>query len=588
MDPNTGVFAWTPSLAQLGTYPVTVRVTDSGSPALSAFQTISITVTAPANTAPTLGTLVNRTITATSNLTFTATASDADLPGQTLTFSLDAGAPVGAAINPVSGLFSWAPTLAQLGAWPVTVRVTDNGSPALSAFQTISITVTAPVNTAPTLGTLVNQTVTATSNLTFAATASDADLPGQTLTFSLDAGAPVGAAINPVSGLFSWAPTLAQLGTYPVTVRVTDSGSPALSAFQAIEITVTGPANTAPTLATLVNRSVVATSNLTFTVTASDADLPAQTLTFSLDTNAPGRTSINPSNGVFSWTPNRGQVGTHAISVLVTDNGSPSLSATQTVSITVNPVGAPSITGPLTDQAAFQSAPVTFSVIATGSSALSYRWQFNGHDLVGATGSSLTLANPQVADAGAYTVIVTNRYGAASSSCRLAIHPPPVISSQPASQAAQVGSPVTFVVRAEGTGLTYQWRFNGNVISGAAGSSYTLPSAREDDSGFYSVVVTNGAGGVASANAQLLVVPPPDPSNAPTIALLKDGQGAFTLSFASRAGYNYFVQTNADFGTTNWGTILTVPASFDSGIISLPQSTAQAPRLFYRVVIRSD
>jgi hypothetical protein len=67
------------------------------------------------------------------------------LPAQTLTYSLDPGAPDGAAINPNNGLFIWTPTAVQTPSTnQVTVRVTDNGDPALSATQTFTITVLNP------------------------------------------------------------------------------------------------------------------------------------------------------------------------------------------------------------------------------------------------------------------------------------------------------------------------------------------------------------------------------------------------------------------------------------------------------------
>ena len=88
-------------------------------------------------------------------ISFTATATDPD-PGDTLTFSLDAGAPAGAAIT-TGGSFTWTPTEAQgPGVYTVTVRVTDNGSPALDDFETIQITVN-EVNTAPVLAAIGNQ-----------------------------------------------------------------------------------------------------------------------------------------------------------------------------------------------------------------------------------------------------------------------------------------------------------------------------------------------------------------------------------------------------------------------------------------------
>lgn len=64
-----------------------------------------------------------------------------DIPANALSFSLDAGAPVGASINPTTGQFSWLPTVAQTGMHSITIRVTDNGSPAMSDSETITVTV---------------------------------------------------------------------------------------------------------------------------------------------------------------------------------------------------------------------------------------------------------------------------------------------------------------------------------------------------------------------------------------------------------------------------------------------------------------
>ena len=60
-----------------------------------------------------------------------------------------------------------------------------------------------------------------------------------TLTFSLDPGAPTGASIDPVTGVFTWTPTEAQgPGSYSVTVRVTDDGTPSLDDSQEVPIEV--------------------------------------------------------------------------------------------------------------------------------------------------------------------------------------------------------------------------------------------------------------------------------------------------------------------------------------------------------------
>jgi hypothetical protein len=75
---------------------------------------------------------------------------------------------------------------------------------------------------------------------------------------------------------------------------------------------------------------------ISFTVSGSDPDQPAQTIAFSLDI-APSGASINGSSGVFSWTPTTAQVGTTAVRVRVTDNGAPNLSATADFNIVVTP-----------------------------------------------------------------------------------------------------------------------------------------------------------------------------------------------------------------------------------------------------------
>jgi regulation of enolase protein 1 (concanavalin A-like superfamily) len=119
---------------------VSVSASDgAGNPAS---RTFGVTVS-PWNSAPVLAALGNRTVEQGATLSFNATATDADLPGQTLAYSLDAGAPAGTSINAASGEFSWSvPSEQSPGDYQVTVRVTDNGSPAKDDFETITITVT--------------------------------------------------------------------------------------------------------------------------------------------------------------------------------------------------------------------------------------------------------------------------------------------------------------------------------------------------------------------------------------------------------------------------------------------------------------
>ncbi len=104
-------------------------------------------------------------------------------------------------------------------------------------------------------------------------------------------------------------------------------------------ITVIAPGavpNSAPVLAAIGNRSVNEGSTLNFTATATDLN-SGESLTYSLGSGAPAGAYINPTTGVFTWTPTANQgPATYNVTVLVTDNGSPALSDSETITITVN------------------------------------------------------------------------------------------------------------------------------------------------------------------------------------------------------------------------------------------------------------
>jgi parallel beta-helix repeat protein len=272
-------------------------------------------------------------------LTFTATATDtpADLASQTLTFSLTGTVPPGASITS-GGLFAWEPTEEQGGAsYTFTVVVTDNGTGSLFDSETITITV-AEVNVAPMLPAISDQTVNEQGTLSFTVpTASDQDLPAQTLIYTLDAASlAAGMTIDGSTGAFSWSPSESQGGTdYNVTVTVTDNGLnlPNLTDAKTFKITVP-EINVAPVLAPIPPQSVNFGQTLTFTASATDQDrVPTQTLTFTL-TDAPAGAAIDPATGVFTWTPTAAQAKqNYSFTVKVTDNGSPAMSDEQLVTI---------------------------------------------------------------------------------------------------------------------------------------------------------------------------------------------------------------------------------------------------------------
>jgi hypothetical protein len=77
---------------------------------------------------------------------------------------------------------------------------------------------------------------------------------------------------------------------------------------------------------------------VSFTVSATDGDLPANALSFSLGPGLPPGASLNAASGLFSWTPPATPLpGTNVFSFVVSDNGMPSLSDQRSVTLTVVP-----------------------------------------------------------------------------------------------------------------------------------------------------------------------------------------------------------------------------------------------------------
>ena len=367
-----GAITWTPTEAQgSNAYTVTVRVTDNNPTAFNAQQlsaTNSFVVTVlESNRPPVMTGPGNQTIVEETALNVTATATDPDLPANALTFALISG-PSGLNVA-ANGAITWTPTEAQgSNTYTVTVRVTDNNPTAFNAQQlsgTNSFTVTVLESNRPPVLTLPGtQTVPELVPLNLTATATDPDLPANSLTFALVSG-PSGLAVA-ANGDISWTPAEDQGPTnYTVTVRLTDSGSPSLSHTQSFQINVQ-EVNSAPSLAAIPGRTVHAGTLVSVTAVVTDSDVPTNTFTFSL-LNPPAGAVINSTNGALTWTPSDAQLGTTNIQVRVADSGSPSLSATQGFNVRV--VSRPLMGTPVYSNG---TAGLTWSAITN----ISYRLQF--------------------------------------------------------------------------------------------------------------------------------------------------------------------------------------------------------------------
>jgi pectate lyase len=202
-----------------------------------------------------------------------------------------------------------------------------------------------------------------------------------------------------------------------------------------------------------------------------------------------------------------GDAGTYTVVVSNAAGSAASAAAALTV------ITPPSISIQPEPQTVNAGATVSFFVAAGGTAPLSFQWKKDGADIAGANAASLSVVNAQDGDAGTYTVVVSNAAGSVTSEgAALAVTHifPPTITTQPASQTANVGDGVVFSVVAGGTApFNYQWQKNGSDIAGANGVSLTLSNVQVSDGGDYSVQVSNDAGVATSDPATLTIVVPP-------------------------------------------------------------------------------
>ena len=292
-----------------------------------------------------------------------------------LAFDLDDGnsgaVPAGASIDPLTGEFSWTPTELQgPGVFRFDVVVTGSSG---SDRETITVTVF-EVNVPPSLPPIADQMIAEGSELALTITATDADRPANTLSYSLD---PVslanGMSIDPATGQFSWIPNETQgQNEFDVTVTVHDNGGAGGGATDSQTFAIAAvEVNDPPVLATIPAQSTGEGVALTFTAAASDTDLPAQQLRFSLDQASTDLgMSINPSTGAFSWTPGE-QLGPGNFTaiVAVSDGGYPGVadpeSDFQALSISVAEINRPPVLAAIGNRSVDEQVALAFTASAS-------------------------------------------------------------------------------------------------------------------------------------------------------------------------------------------------------------------------------
>jgi hypothetical protein len=165
-------------------------------------------------------------------------------------------------------------------------------------------------------------------------------------------------------------------------------------------------------------------------------------------------------------------------------------------------------------------SPLVLSVAASGSN-LSYKFYRNGATVQSSTSNTYTVSSATTNDAGTYTCLVGNACGESlSAPVTVTVNAGPAATQQPVGVSQCQGSAAQLTFLASATPApTYQWKLNGNNISGATSSTYSIPSLQPANGGTYTCVASNACGSLTS-NAVVVTV-----QTAPVFSTQPQGQG---------------------------------------------------------------
>jgi len=236
---------------------------------------------------------------------------------------------------------------------------------------------------------------------------------------------------------------------------------------------------------------------------------------------------------------------------------------------------------------------VSFSFTANGSN-LSYQWYKKAVLLVNDTNTTLNFTNIAFADTGSYHCVIKNTCGhVLTNFVRITIQSVPVatITPQGPSTGLCLDDNVSLLSNS-GTGLTYQWNFNGVAILGANAVSFIADSANA--TGNYTVTVSTGPGcDNTSSNFNVSFLPftfPSATSTASTDTICLSASITFSTTITNGGPvplYQWYLNSNPVAGQT--GNTFTSSSLQNNDIVNVYfTSTATCVEPSLSTIITSD
>jgi VCBS repeat-containing protein len=259
------------------------------------------------------------------------TASD---PDSDIEFFLVTEASLGAAAVTDSGAFTYVPNDGNVnGKDQFTFGAREVGDEELESTALVSVTIN-PVNDAPQITSRAVTSVQEESPYVYNITA--ADVEGDAISFSASALPAWLTLVDNGNGraVLSGTPDNNDAGSYNVTVRVTDNGSPPKTATQAFTIRV-AESNIAPRFTSNAVTSATEGESYNYNIRTTDVNGDALTISAPTLPSWLSFTDNGDGTGVLNGTPGESDAGNHNVTLRVIDNGSPALSANQSCVIVV-------------------------------------------------------------------------------------------------------------------------------------------------------------------------------------------------------------------------------------------------------------
>jgi len=215
----------------------------------------------------------------------------------------------------------------------------------------------------------------------------------------------------------------------------------------------------------------------------------------------------------------------------------------------------PPLLGRMLQPTVAAGATARIRALAISTTPVTYQWSYNGTNIPTGTNATLVLTNIQPAQAGVYTLVVSNAFGSVTNNNINVGVAPFLFQLAPQDQTVSGGATATFSTVLLGQApFSYQWQFNGTNLPGATKSSLSLTNVEFSNAGPYNVVVTNNSGSLTSAVATLTVVPLFITGQPTSQTSYLGGQGTFSVGASGKGPFSYqwqFYGSNILSATTN-------------------------------------